>query len=298
VGIAQTVVLHANSPSYPIELSRVPSPPDEIFLRGRHELLARRPRVAIVGTRSPTPYGAAQARHFARVLASAGAVIVSGLARGVDSAAHRGALEVSGATIAVLGSGVDRPWPDGELATRMACEGLLLSEFSPGEGPRRHHFPLRNRLIAGLACSVVVIEAAHASGSLITARWAVDQGKDVYALPGRVDHPMARGCHRLLREGAALIETPEELIAELGLAALGVAPTSAELAPAAVLRSGLARAILRSLIGETLSLDEIIERVGAAPSETLSELADLELSGAVSRSPGGLYHLLRTRPSA
>lgn len=292
-------MLQPGSPSFPEELSLVPSPPDEIFLRGRISLLAQKPRVAIVGSRSPTPYGESQARHFARVLASTGAVVVSGLARGIDEAAHRGALDVAGATIAVLGSGVDRPWPEGDLARRMACEGLLLSEFAPGEGPRRHHFPLRNRLIAGLSCAVVVIEAAHASGSLITARWAVDLGKDVYALPGRVDHPMARGCHRLLREGAALIESPEELVAELGLVpgerdSPGSDPPTALDEPEQT--GTLARAILRVLVGETLNLDEILMRTATPPSETLAELAELELCGRIARSPGGLYRIPLARP--
>lgn len=285
------------SPSFPQELRRAPSPPDDLFLRGRTELLQLRPRVAIVGTRAPTAYGLTQARLFARSLASAGAVIVSGLARGIDEAAHLGALEVGGATIAVLGSGVDRPWPDGDVTQRMIREGLLISEFAPGEGPRRHHFPLRNRLIAGLAQAVVVIEAAQASGSLITARWAVDMGIETYALPGRVDHPMARGCHRLLREGATLVESPAEVVAELGLAAAAdvaethlVDPESASAsAREAGEPRGLARAILRALLGETLSLDELIERVGGGGAETLSMLAELELLGAVVRGPGGLY---------
>ncbi len=282
------LLLDPKSPSYPAELTGIPSPPDEIFVRGRLELLSRSPRVAIVGTRAPTPYGESQGRHFARVLASAGAVIVSGLARGIDEAAHRGALDVGGGTIAVLGSGVDRPWPDGDLARRMAREGLLLSEFAPGEGPRRHHFPLRNRIIAGLSRAVIVIEAAHASGSLITARWAIDQGIEVYALPGRVDHPMARGCHRLLREGAALVESPEELLVELGLEA--AAQRAAGLAAAPPDQpQGLDRTLLGALVGETLSLDELIARVQAPPTEILSLLAELELRGSVARSPGGLY---------
>ena len=196
----------------------------------------------------------------------------------------------------MLGSGVDRPWPDGDLARRMATEGLLLSEFAPGEGPRRHHFPLRNRIIAALSTAVVVIEAAHASGSLITARWAVDQGRDVYALPGRVDHPMARGCHRLLREGAALIEAPEELLVELGLTPGSAAIARSDFSPEAETLSHLAHSILQALIGETLSLDEIITRVAAPPSETLSQLAELELSGFVARSPGGLYRRCLARP--
>ena len=296
MAIARALLLEPGSPSYPVELASVPSPPEDLFARGRIELLLRKPRIAIVGTRSPTPYGEAQARHFARVLASAGAVIVSGLARGIDESAHLGALDVGGATIAVLGSGVDRPWPDGELARRMAIEGLLLSEFAPGQGPRRHHFPLRNRIIAGLSCAVVVIEAAHASGSLITARWAIDQGRDVYAMPGRVDHPMARGCHRLLREGAALIEAPEELLIELGLTPGASASAGSEFDHELEELAGLSRSILQSLIGETLSLDEIIARIGAPPSETLSQLAELELSGFVARSPGGLYRRCHARP--
>ena len=153
---------------------------------------------------------------FVRHAVELGPKLVSGLARGIDSAAHEAALEAGGATIAVLGSGVDCPWPAGPLAERMALEGLLLSEYAPGTAPRRHHFPERNRLISGLCSAVVVIEAAAASGSLITARWAIDQGRSVHALPGRVDHPMARGCHRLLREGAWLVEDPEEVLARLG----------------------------------------------------------------------------------
>jgi DNA processing protein len=279
--------LTPRSPSWPSELDVIESSPEELWARGRVELIGLVPRVAIVGTRSPTPYGEAQARRFAAALASAGAVIVSGLARGIDQAAHLGALDAGGATLAVLGSGVDRPWPEGPLAERMADEGLLLSEFPPGQGPRRHHFPLRNRVISGLSRAVIVIEAAHASGSLITARWAADQGRSVYALPGRVDHPMARGCHRLLREGAALVEAPEELFPELGLA-----PESAE-APAdpnaAPRVSKFQAAILESLQGETLTADELLVRVRGGLTELLTALVELELHGLVARGPGGLF---------
>ena len=297
MGQERPLVLERDSKQFPAELASVPAPPEEIYVRGRLEWLARTPRVAIVGTRAPTPYGEAQARRFARALAGAGVVVVSGMARGIDEAAHLGALEVGGATIAVLGSGVDRPWPSGPLAERLAVDGLLLSEFAPGEGPRRHHFPLRNRLIAGLSGAVIVIEAAHASGSLITARWAVDLGREVYALPGRVDHPMARGCHRLLREGAKLVESPEEILAELGLAEQVLAEAGS-VEPSAAPDDGssrphgsdaLARSILQALLGETLSLDELIQRVGAPPMNLLSMLAELELRGSVARGPGGLY---------
>ena len=203
-------------PCWPGELDHVVSPPEELWVRGRVELLARKPRVAVVGTRSPTPYGELQAARLASFLALHGVTVVSGLARGIDEIAHRAALDAGGGTLAVLGSGVDRPWPQGALTQRMEAEGCLLSEFPPGQTPRRHHFPWRNRLIAGLASAVVVVEAAQASGSLITARWAVDQGCAVFAIPGRIDHPMARGCHRLLREGAELFESPMDLLPTLG----------------------------------------------------------------------------------
>ena len=209
--------LEAGSPSWPERLSAIEAPPERLWVRGRPELLRSPSLVAIVGTRAPTPYGAAQAARFARALAAAGVGVVSGLARGIDQAAHTAALEVGGATIAVLGSGVDRPWPSGELAERVAQEGALVSELEPGTPARRHHFPRRNRLISGLSDAVLVVEAAFASGSLITARWAADQGRTVLAVPGRVDHPMARGCHRLLREGALLAEDPEDVLRELGL---------------------------------------------------------------------------------
>jgi DNA processing protein len=274
------------SPSWPAELCWIDAAPKELWLRGRLDVLARRPRVALVGTRSPTPYGLAQARRFGRELASAGAAIVSGLARGIDSAAHLGALEADGATLAVLGSGVDLPWPDTPLVQAIESSGLLLSEFPPGFGPRRDHFPRRNRIISGLCKAVVVIEASAASGSLITARWAVDQGRDVYALPGRVDHPMARGCHHLIREGAGLIEEPSELLSALDLApAAGGAGLSLPTAPTEPLQVK----VLAALRGETLFADELADRVSVEVPEVLTALVGLELSGWVVRSPGGLF---------
>ena len=270
-----------HSSDWPDELRGIDDPPCALFARGRLELLSRRPRAALVGTRSPTAYGESQAARFARALASAGVVVVSGMARGVDSIAHRAALDAGGATVAVLGCGVDRPWPGGELADRLAREGLLLSELPPGTPPRRHHFPRRNRLISGLADVVLVVEAARASGSLITAKWAADQGRTVCALPGRVDHPMSGGCHRLLREGAALVESPDEVLAELALDPLGEpAVPDARASPfAEVLR------------GETLSADELAERLSRPLSDVLVELVQAELGGAVVRGPGGLYRL-------
>ncbi len=253
-------------------------------MAGRIALLAARPRVALVGTRSPTPYGEAQARRFAGTLAERGAVIVSGLARGIDQAAHRAALDAGGATIAVLGSGLDRAWPAGALTERIRTDGLLLTEYPPGTEPRRHHFPLRNRLISGLCEAVIVVEAAFASGSLITARWAIDQGRAVFAVPGRVDHPMARGCHRLLREGAEIAEGPEDVLAALGLAfeLPGGIPGTTKRAPSP---------LLSALEGETLTADELATRLESSLPPVLAELVRLELDGLVTRAPGGLFRL-------
>jgi DNA processing protein len=273
--------IEAGGPSWPTVLDNIDGPPTRLWVRGRAELLREGRRVAIIGTRSPTPYGEAQAERFGRALAAAGLIVVSGMARGVDQAAHRAALSAGGDTIAVLGSGVDVPWPQVPLADELAVRGLLVSEFPPGQGPRPHHFPLRNRIISGLSEAVVVIEAAGASGSLITARWAADQGRSVFALPGRVDHPMSRGAHRLLREGAGLLESPEELIGEL----LGDSTRERTVAP---VPEG---PLLSALIGETLSVDELAQRLGRGVSELLVELVTHELNGRVVRAPGGLYRL-------
>ena len=251
-------------------------------------LLARTPRVAIVGTRAPTPYGEAQAARFASALARSGVTVVSGLARGIDHAAHRAALAEDGATIAVLGCGVDRPWPAGELAEDLAKRGVLLSEFEPGQPPRPHHFPMRNRVISGLCEGVLVVEAAQASGSLITARWAVDQGRSVWALPGRVDHPMSRGTHRLIREGATLVESAEEILDELGLA-----PPRTVTTAAVPETTDSLRAVLEALRGETLTAEELARRLARPLTTLLVQVVELEMAGRVARTPGGLYRLVQ-----
>ena len=275
--------LALGGPSYPTRLAAIEGAPPALWLRGRAELLEPgRRRVALVGSRSPTPYGTAQALRFGAALAEEGVVVVSGLARGVDQAAHLGALEAGGDTVAVLGSGVSAPWPQVALTDRIATRGLLVSEFEPEEGPRRHHFPLRNRVISGLCDAVLVVEAAEASGSLITARWAVDQGREVFALPGRVDHPMSRGTHRLIREGARLVESPEELLGELYPSLQAPRPERAAVA------DGPLESALR---GETLSADELAERLKRPVRSVLVELVALEVSGRVVRAPGGLYRL-------
>ncbi len=283
------------------DLESVEGAPEALWLRGRAELLAWPRRVAIVGTRAPSPYGEAQAKRFAAHFAGRGVLVVSGLARGIDAAAHGAVLDAGGGTVAVLGSGVDRPWPTGPLTERMAKDGLLLSELPPGTPARRAHFPLRNRLIAGIAQAVVVIEAAYRSGSLITARWGADQGRGIYALPGRVDHPMARGCHRLLREGASLIEDPEEVLEDLGWSLGTGSATAAAAGPGAKGEEeepeGTAADLLGALRGETLRAEELAMRLGLALPEVLSTLAELELAARVVRSPGALYRLRATGES-
>lgn len=294
--------LDPTSTLWPEELRTIDGPPVELWARGNAELLLPRPRVALVGSRAPTPYGEAQARRLAVDLAERGIVVVSGLARGIDDAAHRAVLEVGGDTIAVLGSGVDRPWPEGETARRVEADGLLLSEFTPEQGPRRHHFPLRNRLISGLCAAVVVVEAAAASGSLITARWAADQGRAVFAVPGRVDHPMSRGCHRLIREGAMLLESPTEVLEELGWDGPGCAAAGHDAEDSAAteeeprVAQGPAAhpegaAILDALVGDTLTAEALALRLGRDVGSVLGDLVRLELDGAVVRAPGGLFRL-------
>jgi len=268
-------------PDWPTAFDQVEAPPEEIWTVGASELLTRTPCVAIVGTRAPTDYGVIQARRFASALAAAGIVVVSGLARGIDAEAHEAALDRGGATIAVVGSGVDRPWPDGPLTERMCDEGLLVSELAPGTPPRRHHFPLRNRLIAALATSIVVVEAAERSGSLITARWALDLGREVFAVPGRVDQPLAQGCLKLITQGARVALSPADVLLDLG----------------AVDRRGVRRrlppnALVDALVDGPLCAAELAQRLARRLDLVLSELAELELDGRVARAPGGLYRRL------
>lgn len=299
--------LHPRGPRWPGELDQVTPQPDALWVRGRLELLDVRPRVAVVGSRSPTPYGVGQAERFGRELARAGACVVSGLARGVDAAAHTAALDVGGASLAVLGCGVDAPWPGGPLAERMLAEGLLLSEFSPGTGPRKHHFPLRNRLISCLSSGVLVVEAAARSGSLITARWALDQGRPVYAVPGRVDHPLAAGVLQLLRDGATPVGSPGELLEDLfGLAppramlseAMPSEPEPPEQASSEQGSCGETNALLAALVGETLTADELAARLALPIGRALAQLLELELAGRVVRGPGGLYRRPTAGPGA
>ncbi|MCF7979529.1 MAG: DNA-processing protein DprA [Chromatiaceae bacterium] len=211
----QATILTLSDPRYPARLSAISSPPPLLFVRGDLALL-QEPQLAIVGSRNPTPGGVQTTRAFAAHLAGLGLVITSGMALGVDAAAHVGALE-SGRTIAVLGTGPDRVYPavHRELARRISAEGALVTEFPPGVGPQSSHFPRRNRTISGLSLGTLVTEAAPRSGSLITARYAAEQGREVFAIPGSIHNPLARGCHQLIREGAKLIDSADQLLEEL-----------------------------------------------------------------------------------
>lgn len=205
------------NPDYPPLLRRAGSPPLALFVAGDPALLWH-PAVAVVGSRGPTAGGRDNARSFARALVAAGFAVTSGLAAGIDRAAHEAALDGNGSTVAVLGTGPDVPYPQthASLLSRIAAQGAVVSEHPPGTEARREHFPSRNRILAGLTLGTLVIEAASRSGALITARLAADAGREVFAVPGSIHNPMARGCHRLIRDGAALVESADEVIDALG----------------------------------------------------------------------------------
>jgi DNA processing protein len=208
-----------DDPAYPPTLLTMPDPPPLLYIKGRLDLLHAR-AVALVGSRSATPQGAEDAERFARELSQAGVTIVSGLALGIDGAAHRGGLEGIGGTVAVIGTGADLVYPAAHhaLARQIAAQGAILSEWPLGTPARAANFPQRNRLIAGLVSGVVIVEAAMRSGSLITARLANEMGRDIFALPGSIHAPLSRGCHRIIKQGAKLVETPDEVLEELGFA--------------------------------------------------------------------------------
>ena len=264
---------------YPQTLLETPDPPALLYLRGRRELLAR-PGLAIVGSRSATPQGTSNAEQFARAFSAAGLTIVSGLALGIDAAAHRGGLDAAGSTIAVLGSGADILYPQRNraLGERIAREGLILSEFALGTPPHAPNFPRRNRVIAGLARGCLVVEAALASGSLITARLAAEQGREVFAIPGSIHSPHSKGCHARIKQGAKLVESAQDLLQELGMQAAS-APAAA--APA----SGL----LAQLGYDACDIDTLCARSGLTANEVSAMLLQLELDGKVASLPGGLY---------
>jgi DNA processing protein len=260
-----------------------------MYLRG--ELLERDAlAVAIVGSRHATPYGLAQAERLAGSLARAGLSIISGLARGIDGAAHRGALAAGGRTVAVLGSGLAHVYPPehADLAEEIARQGALLSESPPRFAPLAGVFPQRNRLISALALGVIVVEASDRSGALITARHALEQGRDVFAVPGRVDNRMSRGPHRLIRDGAKLIETAEDVLEELGplVQATPAADGQVVHRPAELLLNETEQQVLQAVGGETTSVDVVIVATGLPAPQVLSTLTVLEMRRLVRRVGG------------
>lgn len=282
-----------HDPDYPALLRRISSPPLLLFVAGDPALLWH-PAVAVVGSRSPTAGGRDNAFDFARALAGSGLGVTSGLAAGIDSAAHEGALAVDGHTVAVLGTGPDVPYPRANTAlhARIAAVGVIVSEHPPGTGARREHFPSRNRILAGLTLGTVVIEAAERSGALITARQAGEAGREVFAVPGSIHNPLARGCHRLIRDGAGLVESAAEVIAAIG-------PLAAELAQA--LRGRLQdptsqdagictdpppedpdyQSLWQALGHDPTGMDQLVSRTALTAAELSSMLLVMELEGRV-----------------
>ncbi len=289
------MLLTADDPRYPRQLAAVPGMPPALFVEGDPSHLAR-PQVAIVGSRAATAAGREVAFDFAAQLAAHGFAITSGLAAGIDAAAHRGALAAGGITIAVCGTGLDRVYPaeHRELADRIAAAGSLVSEFPTATPPAAHNFPQRNRLMSGLSRGVLVIEAASRSGSLITARLAGEQGREVMAVPGSIHNPLARGCHRLIKDGAALVETVDDVLAALGESGFESTTNSASEGglfaknPGGTLDSD-AEMLLNALGFEPTGLDRLVERTGLAARSVISKLQLLELEGRVESLAGGQY---------
>jgi DNA processing protein len=268
--------------AYPAQLRDLADAPAWLYVKGDPDWLAR-PMLAIVGSRNATPQGLRDARAFAEALSQAGLTIVSGLALGVDAAAHEGGLAGLASSVAVVGTGLDRVYPakNRELAHRLAAGGAIVSEFPIGTEPKRGHFPRRNRIISGLSLGVLVVEAALQSGSLITARQAGEQGRDVFAIPGSIHSPLSKGCHRLIKQGAKLVESAADILEELGQRLPPGEPSAVtEAAP---------DALLDSLCGGPLSPDQLADRLGLTV-ETLSvRLLAAEMDGLIARLPSGLY---------
>jgi DNA processing protein len=288
---AGATLLSATSAEYPPLLRESPDAPAVLYVLGKPRVL-NEPQLAMVGSRNPTAGGRDTARAFAAFFARAGLTITSGLALGIDTASHEGALAADGFTIAVLGCGLDQVYPveNHGLAKRIAAAGALISEFPPGTPALRPHFPQRNRIIAGLSYGTLVVEAARRSGSLITARLAGTAGREVFAIPGSIHNPCTRGCHELIRAGAKLVECAEDVLSELkiSLTAQLLAASPAEPYATPVLDKEY-KILLDALAFEPASVDSLIERTGMNSESIASMLLILELDGHVAPHPGGRY---------
>ncbi len=290
-------LLCPDDPRYPPLLRQLADPPLLLYVLGKVEVLSD-PQLAMVGSRNPTPPGRDNAVQFAKALTESGLTITSGLALGIDAAAHEGALAGKGPTIAVAGTGVDRVYPSShrELAHRIvAAGGALVSEFALGTPPMKHQFPRRNRIISGLSLGTLVVEAALSSGSLITARQAAEQGREVFAIPGSIHNPMAKGCHQLIRQGAKLVETAEHVLEELGalIPLTLTAPTCSKPDTGSdnpIDRDGLDPEQLHLLAEmgfDPISIDTLIDRTGFGADAVAGMLLTLELNNVIAAVPGG-----------
>jgi DNA processing protein len=276
-----------NDPDFPEPLRGMPDAPFWLYVKGQRAAL-RRPMLAIVGSRNATAQGKRDAQAFGQALAEAGLTIISGLADGIDTAAHEGGLAGNGTGVAVVGTGLDRVYPakNRDLAHRLAVAGALISEFPLGTPPKPGHFPRRNRLISGLSLGVLVIEAAPQSGSLITARLAAEQGRDVFAIPGSIHSPLSKGCHQLIKQGAKLVESAADVIEELNL------PWAIELASKGTVLPTASDPILDLMGTDPVSLDELALRSRLTVDNLSAMLFTHEMEGLVAVLPGGLYQRL------
>jgi DNA processing protein len=294
----QRALVTFGSPQYPQRLAEIPDAPLALWVEGPELDLLAAPQLAIVGSRSPTRTGRETAEQFARYLAQCGLCITSGLATGIDGASHRGALPELGGTIAVLGCGIDVVFPrmHAQLTAEIAARGLVVSEFAPGVEPQKRFFPQRNRIIAGLALGTLVVEATRRSGSLITARLAMDYGREVFAVPGSIHNPLARGCHLLIRQGAKLVEEAADVLVEIAplLELTGVVLSPPPPAPQERASEGFASdpaydKLLNELGFSPISIADLEPRVQLTTAELSSMLLLLELEGLVEALPGGRY---------
>jgi DNA processing protein len=295
-------VLPFSDPRYPTLLRSAARHPIALFVAGNPEVL-NDPQLAVVGTRNPTPQGRETAREFSEDLAGRGLAVTSGLAEGIDSAAHRGALAAQGITLAVLGSGVDVIYPrsNAPLAEEILHQGALISGFPLGTPPRRENFPQRNEIIAGLSLGTLVVEAARRSGSLITARWAAELGRELFAVPGSIHSPLSRGCHELIRQGAKLTETARDILSELDFSGFFAGVTAASATHQRVVPRDTAmdndhKILLDALGFDPTDLDVLVVRTGSKPEAVSSMMLILELEGHVQAAPGGRYsRVVRSR---
>jgi DNA processing protein len=272
---------------YPQSLLNIPDPPLLLYVKGRLTLL-NQPSLAVVGSRSATPQGINNAEAFAKSLSDAGLCIISGLAHGIDAAAHRGALRGQSSSIAVVGTGLDKVYPSAnrDLAHALAQQGAMISEFPLGTPPLAANFPRRNRLISGMSLGCLVVEASLQSGSLITARLALEQGRDVFAIPGSIHAPQSKGCHALLKQGAKLVETAQDILEELGSLPVSAVPVADSEGPDSEDQDA---ALLEHLGFDAVDVDTLSVRCGLTVSQLSAMLLTLELNGHICVLPGGLY---------